>query len=101
MSQTTKRTTTTTHSSAKSVKSAGWFTNIISFAAVICIGVSLILSRLGFLSSVAGAFMTVAQVVAYLVVTIVSFFYVYRKRNVWIWVAWAVSVVLIVLSYFI
>ena len=98
MSKTTK-TTTTSSTGAKSVKSAGWLTNLISFVAVICIGVSLILSKLGFLSSIAVALLTIAQTIAFLVVAIVSFFYVYRKRNIWIWITWIVSVVLIVLSY--
>ena len=100
MSQTT-RTTTTTTSSGKTVKSAGWLTNLISFVAVICIGISLILGELGFLSSIADALLIIAQTIAFLVVTVVSFFYVYRKKNVWIWVTWIVSVVLIVLSYII
>lgn len=90
--------TTTTHS-GKTVKSAGWLTNLISFVAVICIGVALILGKIGFLSDIAGALLTIAQTIAYIVVTIVSFFYVYRKRNVWTWVAWSVAVVLIVLYY--
>ena len=95
------KTTTSTSTSAKSVKSAGWLTNLISFVAVICIGVSLILGKLGFLSSIASALLLIAQTIAFLVVCVVSFFYVYRKRNVWVWVTWGVSVVLIVLSYII
>ena len=90
-----------TTTSAKSVKSAGWLTNLISFVAVICIGVALILGKLGFLSSIAGALLTIAQTIAYLVVAIVSFFYVHRKRNIWVWVTWIVSVVLIVISFII
>ena len=94
------KSTTTTHS-GKTVKSAGWLTNLISFVAVICIGVALILGKIGFLSEIAGALLMIAQTIAYIVVTIVSFFYVYRKRNVWTWVAWSVAVVLIVLYYII
>lgn len=96
---TKKSTTVTTTHSGKTVKSAGWLTNLISFVAVICIGVALILGKIGFLSEIAGALLMIAQTIAYIVVTIVSFFYVYRKRNVWIWIAWAVAVVLIVLYY--
>jgi len=95
------RTITTTTTSGKTVKSAGWLTNLISFVAVICIGISLILGEIGFLSSIADALLIIAQTIAFLVVTVVSFFYVYRKKNVWIWVTWIVSVVLIVLSYII
>jgi len=83
----------------KSAHGAGWLVNLISFVAVICIGVALILSKIGALGSIAGALMTIAQTVAYLVVSIVSFFYVSRRKNIWIWVAWIVSIVLIVLSF--
>lgn len=94
-----KNSTSQTTHSTKTVKSAGWLTNLISFVAVICIGVSLILGKLGFLSEIAGALLMIAQTIAYIVVTIVSFFYVYRRKNIWIWVTWAVAVVLIVLYY--
>ena len=93
-----KKTTTTTTQSKPS-KSAGWLINLISFVAVICIGVSLILTKLGFLSSIQGALMQIAQTMAYLVVSVVSFYYVYRRKNIWIWVTWVVSVVLIILYY--
>ena len=93
------KTTTTTTTKSKSAHGAGWLINLISFAAVICIGVALILSKIGALGAVAGALLTIAQTIAYIVVSVVSFFYVYRKRNVWIWLVWAVSIVLIVLSY--
>ncbi len=88
-----------TTSSNKSVKSAGWLINLISFVAVICIGVALMLAKIGFLSSVSGALMTIAQTIAYIVVSVVSFFYVLRKKNVWIWITWIVAVVLIVISF--
>lgn len=91
-----KETTTT---KSKSAHGAGWLVNLMSFAAVCCIGVALILSKIGALGGVAGALMTIAQTVAYLVVTVVSFFYVYQRKNVWLWVTWIVAVVLIVLYY--
>ena len=87
------------NSSAKPVKGAGWLLNITSFVAVICIGVALILSRFNFLASVSSALMIIAQTIAYLVVSAVSFFYVYRKRRIWIWAVWIVSIVLIILFY--
>lgn len=83
----------------KTVKGAGWFVNLLSFVAVICIGIALILSKIGALSNVSGALMTIAQTVAYVVVSIVSFFYVYRKKNVWVWIIWAISIALIILSF--
>ena len=86
-------------SGTKSAHGAGWLINLVSFVAVICIGVALILSKIGALGSIAGALMTIAQTIAYLVVSVVSVFYVYRKKNVWIWITWIVSIILIVLSF--
>lgn len=84
---------------AKMAKSSGWLINLSAFIAVILIGISLILSKIGLLSNVAGALQIVAQVVAYAVVSVVSFFYVVNKRKVWTWIIWIVSIVLIVVYY--
>ena len=89
----------TTTSTRKSAHGAGWLINLISFVAVICIGVALMLSKIGALGGVAGALLTIAQTIAYVVVSVVSFFFVYRRKNIWIWILWIVSIVLIVLSY--
>ena len=86
---------------AKPVKSSGWFVNLLAFIAVILIGVSLILSRIHVFGQVAGAFLIIANVIAYSVVAIVSFFYIANKKNIWLWIVWVVSIVLIVISYII
>ena len=83
----------------KPAKSSGWLVNLSAFIAVILIGVSLILSKIHVFGQVAGAFMIIANVIAYLVVAVVSFFYVARKKNVWLWVVWIVSIILIIISY--
>lgn len=85
----------------KTTNGAGWLINIISFGAVVCIGIALILSEIGFLSEVASAFLVIAETIAFFVVAIVSVFYVVKKKNVWIWLTWAGSVALIVVSYII
>ncbi len=84
---------------SKSVKSSGWLMNLCAFIAVILIGVSLILSKLNILGQVSGAFLIIANVVSYIVVSVISFFYVANKKNVWLWIVWIVSIVLIVLYY--
>lgn len=91
--------TSNSNSGAKAAKSAGWFLNALSFVAVICIGVSLILSKFNFLNKIEDALTTIAQVVSYIVIVAVSCFYIIRRRNIWLWVIWAVSVVLIVLYF--
>ncbi len=84
---------------SKPAKSSGWLINLSAFVAVILIGLSLILSKIGALGSVANAFLVIANVIAYLVVSVVSFFYVANKKNVWLWVVWIISIVLIILFY--
>ena len=85
--------------SGKPTKSAGWLVNLMAFIAVICVGVSLILSKLGFLDQISEALSTIANVISYLVLVIVSCFYIVKRKNIWLWVTWAVSVALIVISF--
>ena len=94
-------TNTTTEKKAKPVKSAGWFLNLIGFVAVICVGISLLFSRFSFMGKVAGALATIAQVISYIILIALSCFYIVRRKNIWLWIVWAVSVVLIVISFII
>lgn len=86
--------------SGKAAKSSGWFINLVCFIAVICIGVSLFLSKIGLSGQISGALTIIAQVIAYLVVIVISGFYISKRRVIWLWVIWAISVALIVISYF-
>ncbi len=86
-------------SNSKAVKSSGWFINLAAFIAVIFIGVSLILTKVGLSGKISGALSTLAQALSYLILIVISCFYVNKRRNVWLWVTWAVSVVLIVLYF--
>ena len=81
---------------AKASKSSGWLINLCAFVAVILIGLSLIFAKI--IPSISSAFSTIAQVISYVVVSVVSFFYIVRKKNVWLWVVWVVSIVLIVVG---
>lgn len=81
---------------AKAAKSSGWLINLCAFVAVILIGLSLIFAKI--IPSVAGAFSTIAQVISYVVVSVVSFFYIAHKKNVWLWVVWIIAIVLIVVG---
>ena len=86
---------------SKPIKSSGWIVNLAAFIAVVCVGVSLILSEIGVLGKVGEALNTIAQVLSYLILVVVSCFYIVKRRNIWLWVIWAVSVVLIVISFII
>lgn len=84
---------------SKAVKNSGWFINLAAFIAVIFIGVALILTKVGLSGQITNALLTLAQAISYLILIVISCFYVSKRRNVWIWVAWSVSVVLIVLYF--
>ena len=86
-------------SNGNAVKSSGWLINLVSFVAVICIGVSLILTKVGLSGKVTSVLSAVAQIIAYGILCIVSFFYIRNRRSITLWVIWGISVVLIVISF--
>lgn len=73
--------------------------NIISFGAVICVGISLLLSRVGLGGQISGALSTIAQVISYIVLIAFSCFYIAKRRSLVLWILWVISVVLIVVSF--
>lgn len=90
---------TNTVPSQKPVKSSGWLLNLVCFIAVVCIGVSLILSKISWFSKIAGALTVIAQVLSYSALIVISSFYIVKRRNLWLWILWGVSVVLIILYF--
>ena len=71
------------------------FVNLMAFVATCCIGAALLVGRIG-VGSIAGAFSTVAEVLAYLVTAIAAFNFA-RARGNWVcYTVWVVCVVLIV-----
>ena len=86
-------------SQGKATKSAGWLINFISFVAVICVGISLLLSKVGLSGNVSGALSIIAQAISYLVLIIISCFYIARRKSIVLWIIWGVSVALIVISF--
>ena len=75
--------------------------NFLSFISVGLIGVTLLLGKLGIFQGIGGALITVANVLAYIITAIAAFYYVRNKKNVWVWIVYVVSIVLIVISYII
>ena len=73
--------------------------NLIAFVAIGLVGLTLILSKVGVFGEITGAITTVAHVLAYLITAIAGFYYVKNKNNIWVWIIYAVSIVLIILSY--
>ena len=97
MSENNKQTTTTT---TKKSHTASWILNFVGFVAVICVGISMLLGQFKFMGEVAGAFAIIAQCISYIILIALSTFYVVRRRKIWIWVVWAISVALIIVTFF-
>jgi len=82
-----------------STKHFGWrsFINLISYGAICCIGIALLIGAiLGRGSQIAGAFHTVAELLAYTVTAISAFFFANSRRHWGFYLVWVVCVVLIV-----
>ncbi len=95
-----KTTTTTTTSTKKTGTSFGYIMNILSYVAV-CVGglalfISMILSKCGISASFVSVMQTVANAIGWAVLCILSFNYIKRRRKTWMWVVWAIAVVMII-----
>ncbi len=98
--KTTSTTTTTTSSSSKT--STGFIINILSYIAV-CVGgvalfISLILSKVGVSASFVGAMQTIANAIAWAVVSFLSFRYIRRRHKLWMWIVWVIAIVMIIMG---
>lgn len=71
--------------------------NFISFWAVMCIAIALILAKIFSGNQISSAFTTIGNILSYIVALATSFSYAYYKRNIWYYIAWVVALVLIVL----
>ena len=80
-------------------KKTSYAINAVSFVAVIIICVALLLGKIGIGAKLSGSLMTIAQILAYSIVAIISSYWIYNKRNVWLWVVWGISIALIVISF--
>lgn len=70
--------------------------NFVSYIAVFCIGIALILNVIFKGNSFSNAFQMVAECLAYIVVSISAFYYARSKRSIWYLICWIVAVVLII-----
>lgn len=96
MAKKEKKTTTTTTKTSSGSRSV---INMLAFVGVICVGLALalgyILSKVGVSAAFVTALSTVAQCIAYLIISYLSFFFVRRRHWGWI-LTWAIAVALIV-----
>ena len=95
-----KSTQTTTHTTSKRGFSFGYILNILSYVAV-CIGglalfIAMILAKFGLSTSINGAMQTIANAIGWAVLCLLSAVYISHRRKIWMWVVWAVAVVMII-----
>ena len=74
----------------------GGFINLVSFVTIICIGLSLLIGRIG-IGSISGAFRIIADVLAYVVTIMSSLIFVVKCRKVACYIVWAICVTTIVI----
>ena len=96
-----KKTTTTTTSSSNK-KSASHFMSIFAYVAVVVGGLALfiamILSKVGVTASFIGIMQKIANASGWLVLCVLSFKYISKHRKIWMWVVWAIAVVMIIVG---
>ena len=100
--KTASTTTTTTTTSSGSRTSTGFIINICSYIAV-CVGglalfISFILSKVGVSASFVGAMQTIANAIAWAVVSFLSFRYIRRRHKLWMWIVWVIAIVMIIMG---
>jgi hypothetical protein len=97
-SQTSSSTTTTT--TKKSEPSFSSIINVLAYIAV-CVGglalfISMILSKVGVSAGFVSALQAIANAIGWAVLCLLSFKYIRRRRKIWMWVVWAIAVVMII-----
>jgi hypothetical protein len=96
----TKTTSSTTSTSRRKGFSIAYILNILSYVAV-CVGglalfIAMILSKFNLSSSIIGAMQTIANAIGWAVLCLLSASYISHRRKIWMWVVWAVAVVMII-----
>lgn len=96
-SSSSSSTTTTT-----TTRSSGYLMNILSYIAV-CVGgialfVAMILGKIGVSTSITGILQAVANAIGWAVLCILSFRYIRRRKKIWMWVIWAIALVMIIIG---
>lgn len=92
--ETNTQSTTTTKK-----RSSNWLFNLICYVAVVCIGISLLLSEVGLGGEVSRVLSMIAQAIAYIILIFISCRYLIRRRSLVLWIIWAISVALIVIAF--
>ncbi len=80
----------------------GYVMNLASYIAV-CFGglalfISFILGKIGLSTSITSAMQMIANTIGWAVLCVMSAFYITKRRKIWMWVVWAIAVVMIVVG---
>lgn len=98
----TNKTTTTTTTTSTKTPSTGYLINLLSYIAVCVGGVALflafILSKFDISAGFISAMQKIANAVAWAVVSFLSFRYIRRRHKVWMWVVWAIALVMVIIG---
>lgn len=93
--------TTVSTTSTKS-PSTGYLINLLSYIAVCVGGVALflafILSKFDISAGFISAMQKIANAVAWAVVSFLSFRYIRKRHKAWMWVVWAVALVMVIIG---
>lgn len=97
---TTKKTEKTT--AISTAKSTTQILNVLAYIAV-CFGgvalfVAMILSRFQISFSIISIIQRVANAIAWVVVSFLSFRFIKNRKKVWMWVVWTIAVVMIIVG---
>lgn len=105
-SSTAKSTTSTTSSSSTATTSTkksvgfGYIMSLCAYVAVVIAGlglfIAMILSKLGISATFTSAMQTIANAIGWLVLCVISFNHIKRRRKIWMWVVWAIAIVMII-----
>lgn len=90
-----------TQSSQKGT-STNFLLSILSYVAV-CVGgvalfVAMILSKVGISAAFVNVLQAIANAIGWAILCVLSFRYIRRRKKIWMWVVWAIAVVMIVVS---
>ena len=82
---------------AKNTSSWGWrgILNLFAYVSIVCIGLALLIGKIGG-GQLAGAFRTVAEILAYTLTAISAYFFAHSRRHWAYYLIWIVCVVLMV-----
>ena len=83
---------------AKNTGGASWrgFLNLISFIAIVCIGLALVIGKIGG-GNLASSLRQISEILAHAIVAISAFYFAYSRHHWAYYVVWVVCLALIII----